>query len=69
MEGKGVSPTKAGSFTFTGSACIVLLLSNRTESSSVKCITASRYATHGVKKIVIQVELPSVEPSSEWFHT
>lgn len=48
-EGVGVSTTEAGLLTFRGDACIVLL-SNRPESSCVRCITAARYATYGMEK-------------------
>lgn len=53
----GVSTTEAGLLTFTGGARIVVLLSNHTESSCVRCITAARYATYGMEKLLIQVEL------------
>lgn len=42
--------TEAGLLTFTGGACFVVLLSNHTESSCVRCITAARYATYGMEK-------------------
>lgn len=43
-----VSTTEAGLLTFTGGGCFVVLLSNHTESSCVRCITAARYATYGM---------------------
>lgn len=46
----GVSTTKSGLLTFTGGACFVVLLSNHSESSCVRCITAARYATYGMEK-------------------
>lgn len=50
-RGWGVSETEAaGLLTFRGGASIVVLLSNHTESSCVRCITAARYATYGIEK-------------------
>lgn len=53
---------EAGVLTLTGMACIVMLLSNHTESSCVRCITAARYATYGTEKqkLIIQVVLRTI---------